>query len=110
MADAAEVSFVLDAIDPHYEDYGWEETDIVDRIDNGAIPARVVAAYWRMRASRAITLVNTSEAGSSRGNDAIYARMKALADEWDTKALALENPVVVVAETGRLSSFPIRRV
>ena len=112
LAESNEISFVLDNIEPNYEDNSdWDESDIVDRIDGGAVPSRVVAAYWRMRANATMLLVNTSEAGSSRGMDTVYPRMKALADEWDARATLVDVPPVVEAQSsGRLSSFPIRRV
>lgn len=111
MADAADIATVIDNIEATYTDHGWSTEIIGDKLDDGAIPERVIALYWRSRASASIMLVNTSESGSSRGNDTVYPRLKALADEWDTKALAIENPVLPETATrGRLGSFPIRRV
>ncbi len=112
MANSTDIAFVLDSIEPNYEENSnWEESDIIDRLDAGAVPARVVAVYWRLRANATMLLVNTSEAGSSRGMDTVYPRMKALADEWDARATLVEVPPVVEAQSsGRLSSFPIRRV
>ena len=62
-----------------------------------------------MRSAAVINLVNTSESGSSRGNDALYPRYKALADEWDAKAGLIENPPVVDTR-GRLGSIRMKRV
>lgn len=110
MADATDVSTVIDNIESDYEaKSGWTETEIGTRLDAGAVPERVIATYWRMRASAVINLVNVSESGSSRGNDAIYSRMKALADEWDGRATIIETPIAPDTR-GRLSSFPIKRV
>lgn len=110
MASAADIAQVVDSIEPTYADNGWSEQQIADRLDAGSIPERVIAAYWRHRASQTVMLVNVSESGSSRGNDAVYNRMKALADEWDARALAIEVPPTSVETRGRLGSFPIRRV
>ena len=110
MASSADVSFVIDSLDPDYNEHDWDEIVISDRLDAGVIKERVVAAYWRMRANKAIHLVNTSESGSSRGNDTVYPRLKALADEWDLRATAIEVPPTSVETRGRLGSFPIRRV
>ena len=109
MAKSTDISFVIDCIDRDYEEHGWEETDIVDRLDAGAIPQRVVAAYWRMRANVAIDLVNTSESGSSRGLDSVYPRLSALAESWETRAELLESPPEQ-KDTARLSTFSIKRV
>lgn len=109
MADTASISQVTDNIEPTYEEHGWTETDIITRLDAGAIPERVIATYWRMRASAVLYLVNTSESGSSRGNDTVYPRLKALADDWDAKATVIEVPVSSAAQ-GRLGSFSIKRV
>lgn len=111
MADAADVQFVIDAIEKNYAEHGWGDQVIADRLDAGSIKERVVAAYWRMRANEVILLVNTSESGSSRGNDAIYSRMRDLADQWDATAKAIESPATTeTLARGRLSSFPIKRV
>jgi hypothetical protein len=110
MADASDIQVVIDNIEAGYEEHGWSETAISDRLDSGAIPERVITAYWRTRANTALYLVNTSESGSSRGNDVVYSRMKTLADEWDAKALAIEVPVTIDSGRGRISSFPIKRV
>ena len=110
MADAADIQTVLDAIEDDYTEHGWTETMIGDRLDAGALPERVIAVYWSKRATKALLLVNTSESGSSRGNDSIYPRLKKLADEWEARAEVAEAPVVPVETRGRLSSFPIRRV
>lgn len=111
MADSGDIQYVKDSIESDYTSRGWSEEALIDRLDAGAIPERVICAYWRMRASATINLVNVSESGSSRGNDAIYSRMKALADDWDAKAKAIENPPdVVAALRGRLGSSPIKRV
>jgi hypothetical protein len=109
MAEATEIATVRDAIEANFIDHGWDEQVIIDRLDSGSIPERVIAAYWRMRASATILLVNTSESGSSRGNDTLYPRFKALADEWDAKATAIETPPTVTETRGRLSSFPMKR-
>lgn len=87
MATTEQIQAVKDAI----ETDGWSELEITTRIDAGVRVERVIAAYWRQRASATIMLVNTSEAGSTRGMDAVYARMKALADEWEAKAKALDD-------------------
>ena len=108
MANSSDIAFVIDSIEADHEEHGWDESSISDRLDAGAIKERVVAAYWRMRASETISLVNTSESGSSRGMDSVYPRMKALADEWDARAVLVETPPA--AARPRLSSFPIRRV
>jgi hypothetical protein len=110
MADDRDVTFVTDNIEPNYSEHGWSDQEILDRLDTGSVPQRVVAAYWRMRASQTILLVNTSESGSSRGNDAIYSRMRDLADAWDQRALAVENVITPVQTSARISSFPIKRV
>lgn len=110
MASQSDIDIVTGNIESDYMSHGWSEQVITDRLDAAVNPARIIALYWRMRASATITLVNTSESGSSRGNDAIYNRMKALADEWETKALAIENPVTADTGRGRLGSFPIKRV
>lgn len=111
MADDADVRKVTDNIEASYTEHGWTTDIIRDRLDDDAIPERVIALYWRSRASSTILLVNTSESGSSRGNDVLYSRFKGLADEWDAKAEAIENPPPPETATrGRLGSFPIRRV
>lgn len=109
MASAADVLFVTDNIESNYLEKGWTDVMITDRLDSGALKERVVATYWRMRASATIQLVNMSESGSSRGLDAIYARMNALAESWEAKAVALETPTEE-SSASRLSSFPIKRV
>lgn len=110
MASAADVAFVIDNIEPNYAELsGWTSSDISTRLEGGAVPARVISAYWRRRAAQVIQLVNTSEAGSSRGMDSVYPRFKALGDEWDARATA-EETVAETATTNRLGSFPIRRV
>jgi hypothetical protein len=110
MASAGDIQFVTDNIEPNYTEHGWSEQEVIDRLDLGAVPQRVVASYWSMRAGQTILLVNTSEAGSSRGNDAIYSRMRDLANAWDARALAVENVSVPAPSTARISSFPIKRV
>lgn len=109
MATADDIQFVIDHIESDYTEHDWDRTDIEYRLDNGAIKERVVATYWRQRASATLNLVNVSEAGSSRGMDSVYPRMKALADEWDGKATVIETPIAPDTR-GRLGSFPIRRV
>lgn len=109
MASAANIAFVSDNVESNRADYGWDDTAIEARLDAGAIKERVVATYWRQRASAAITLVNVSESGSSRGLESIYARMNALAESWEARADALDNPPDELA-AARLSSFPIKRV
>lgn len=109
MADAADIQRVKDNVELSYTSYGWDDTIIATRLDEGQIWQRVVATYWRSRASAVIQLVNTSEAGSSRGMDSVYPRMAALAELWEGRADLLENPASEAAE-GRLSSFPIKRV
>src|SRR5438128_12166377 len=111
MADSAKVQTVIDNIETSYTEHGWSEETIIARMDDGAIPERVIALYWRSRANAVLTLVNTSESGSSRGNDTIYPRFKALAEEWDAKAKLIESPTVAPElARGRLGSFPIKRV
>jgi hypothetical protein len=109
MADAVDIKRVVDNIETDYEQYGWDLTEITTRLDAGDIWQRVVATYWRRRATTTINLVNTSEAGSSRGLDSVYPRMIKLADEWEARAGLLENPVSESTDS-RLSSFPIKRV
>lgn len=108
MASDADIAFVLDNIEDEPAE-GWDGTTIAVRLDAGAIKERVIATYWRKRASASIGLVNVSESGSSRGLDSIYSRMNALAQEWEVKADVLENPPEEKS-TARLSSFPLRRV
>ena len=111
MADAADVVWVQDNIEPDYTDKGWSEQQIIDRLDSGSIKERVIAAYWAMRASAVIELVNTSESGSSRSLDSLYPRYRSLADTWDAAAKAIESPVTAeTAARGRLGSFAIKRV
>lgn len=110
MAEAEDIQAVLDNIESDYTAHGWTEAEIEARLENGAIWQRVVYAYWNMRANQTILLVNTSEAGSSRGMDAVYSRIRALADSWDTKAGLIETPPTTVGASARLRSFPIRRV
>ena len=109
MADAMDIKRVLDNIEVAYEQYGWNNAEISTRLDAGDLWQRVVASYWRKRASDTLLLVNTSEAGSSRGMDSVYPRMIKLAEDWEARADLLENPPSE-ADTGRLSSFPIKRV
>jgi hypothetical protein len=110
MADTADIAFVIDNIEPEYAMVSnWDEAEIALRLDEGALRERVVAAYWTRRAAQVIKLVNTSESGSSRANDSLYPRFKQLSDEWSARALALENPPSE-SLSGRLGSFPIRRV
>jgi hypothetical protein len=109
MADATDIKRVVDNIELAYEEYGWDNTEISTRLDAGDIWQRVVATYWRQRASATLLLVNTSEAGSSRGLDSVYPRMIKLAEDWEARADLIENPVSEAAD-GRLSSFPIKRV
>jgi len=110
MADASDIIRVIDNIEPTYADNGWDDAKIEARLDAGAIPERVISAYWMARATAVITLVNTSESGSSRGNDVLYSRMLGLAQQWDAAAIAIENPDAEVEGRGRISSFPIKRV
>lgn len=110
MADASDIIRVIDNIEPTYADNGWDDDKIAARLDAGAIPERVISSYWMARATAVITLVNTSESGSSRGNDVLYARMLGLAQQWDAAAIAIENPDAEVEGRGRISSFPIKRV
>jgi hypothetical protein len=105
MADAADILFVLDNIEADT----WSGNDIEVRLDAGAIKERVIATFWRKRASEVIELVNTSESGSTRGMDSVYPRMNALAQSWEDKAGLLENPPQESSAT-RISSFPIKRV
>ncbi len=109
MADVTDVLRVKDNIETSYAEYGWADPEIANRLDAGDAWQRVVATYWRMRASATLLLVNTSEAGSTRGLDSVYPRMAALATEWESRADLIENPASEAAE-GRLSSFPIKRV
>ena len=109
MADAVDILRVKDNIELSYADYGWADPEVADRLDAGDKWQRVVATYWRQRASATLLLVNTSESGSSRGLDSVYPRMAALATEWEARADLIENPASEAAE-GRLSSFPIKRV
>ena len=108
MADPTDVQFVIDNIETSYAQYGWGGEEIANRLDAGARKERVIAAYWRKRASDVILLVNTSEAGSSRGMDSVYPRMNQLAEEWEARAILLEDPPEDKT-TARLSSFPIIR-
>jgi hypothetical protein len=110
MASADDIAMVIDNLEPTYADNGWDEDKIAARLDGGAIPERVISTYWMQRATAVITLVNTSESGSSRGNDVLYSRMLGLAQQWDAAAIAIENPDAEVEGRGRISSFPIRRV
>ena len=109
MADAVDIKRVVDNIESSYEQYGWDNTEISTRLDAGDIWQRVVATYWRKRAADTLLLVNTSEAGSSRGLDSVYPRLAKLAEEWEARADLIENPVSESVD-GRLSSFPIKRV
>lgn len=77
-----DLQYIKDSVERDHESHGWSEGDFSARLDNGENRNRIVAAYWRGRATEVITLVNTSESGSSRGNDAIYSRMSALADRY----------------------------
>lgn len=107
MATAEQIQFVKDGIEADYESHGWSEVEIMTRIDTGVRVERVVAAYWRKRASETILLVNTSESGSSRGMDAVYSRMKALADEWEKRAQDLDDETITA---GRARNGILRRV
>lgn len=95
MANAADIQFVFDNIESDADAHGWTIETVTARLDGGAKPSRVVAVYWRKRASDTLQLVNTSEAGSSRGMDSIYPRMVALADKWDGLATEDETPIDV---------------
>ena len=108
MASAADTQFVLDNIEDDYAE-NMTLVDITARLDAGARKERVVAVYWRKRATQTMLLVNTSEAGSSRGMDSVYPRMNALAVDWEARADLLENPPEDKT-TARLATFPIRRV
>lgn len=98
MATAADIQRVIDNLEAGYETHGWSETTIAGRLDTGQSVSRIISVYWTQRANSVIELVNTSESGSSRGNDAIYARMKALAAEWAKKADDEEDAAEVATE------------
>jgi len=107
MAEQADIQYVKDSIEREMAE-GWDEAEIIRRLDEGANRNRVVESYWRKRATDFITLVNTSESGSTRGNDAIYNRMVAAADAHAKKADA-EEATSGTASVETLGSFDIER-
>lgn len=98
MATNEQIQAVRDAIEADAEEHGWNEIEITTRIDTGTRIERIIAAYWRRRASDVIGLVNTSEAGSSRGMDSVYPRYKTLADDWEKKADDLDREAEIDAQ------------
>lgn len=110
MANATDIAAVVDLIEETREEHGWGDVEIARRLDLGQSVLRVAAVYWNKRANATLYLVNTSESGSSRGNDAVYARMKARADELTR--LADEEAAVVpgASPEGTLGSIEINRV
>jgi len=110
MADPIDIAKVKDNIEDDATAYGFGEVEIVRRLDVvGQTPTRIIAVYWAKRAQNVITLVNISESGSSRGNDAIYARMSALAEKWGALADAEETEEEVATE-GRARNGAIVRI
>jgi hypothetical protein len=110
MASSADINKVKDNIEDDAAERGWTDPYIAARLDAGASVNRVSETYWRKRAQATIELVNTSEAGSSRGNDAVYSRMVAQADYYAGLALVEEAVAPETAAVDRVGGFNLKRV
>jgi hypothetical protein len=111
MASDADVLAVRDNIEASAESNGWTDTVIGTRLDAGQSVNRISEVYWRKRAQDFLLMVNISEAGSTRGNDAIYSRMVAQADRYAALAAAEEaKDEDNLPPSGRIRSLQMKRV
>lgn len=77
---------------------GWTDADISAALDSGLSVRAVTHQIWTSVAANSATLVDVSEAGSSRKLSDLHKNALAMAKHWD--------PVVEVTE---LSSRPTTR-
>lgn len=99
---------VMARIEDNASEHGYNATLINRLLAAGKSANRIAEMYWRKRATQTINLVNTSEAGSTRGLEAVYPRMIALAEKYAAAAEAEEN--ASQGDTARYARFyPITR-
>jgi len=88
MAVTAEDVMALLEDDADAHGYGLQQ--VKKLLAAGKSLNRIAESYYRKRAAQVLYLVNVSESGSSRGMDAVFPRMIALANMYG-KAADLEE-------------------
>lgn len=109
MAEQLQVDEVRNNLPKEAEAEGWDDVKISAMLDGGMSVTRIVANWWRYRATQTANFVDVSESGSSRSLSTIHKNAVELRDYWDKKLADEENPPIVET-VGRIAFHRIKRV